>query len=131
MVPEQLKKIRKIRKSKKIRPLEEALQIVQGEGAREVGIAKALAHAEEEWVTAALAAVFAVAKQREHFTADHVWMYGDGLPPPREPRAMGSVMRIADKAGWISPTQDHWLSKRPSCHRRPLRVWESNLKKGK
>lgn len=124
-IPPQLKKIRK--KSNKIDDVEVARRIVLGDAGKAQGIGAALKNADESWVTAALAAVFRVASTREHFTVDHVWLEGEGLPSPREPRAMGSVMRVADKAGWISPTSDHWMSKRPACHRRPLRVWQSNL----
>jgi hypothetical protein len=127
-IPPQLKKIRKkSNENPSVEAVDVARRIVLGDAGKEAGIGAALRNADEAWVTAALASVFRVASEREHFTVDHVWMHGDGLPTPREPRAMGSVMRVASKAGWVSPTPDHWMSKRPVCHRRPLRVWQSNL----
>ena len=131
-VPPQLQKIRNRQTQKAVR---EALAIVDGDAKKAHAIGKALEAADSHWVQAALNAVFRVACVEEYFTTDAVWLWGDGLPSPREPRAMGSVMRVAEKAGWIEPTRDHWLSKRAVCHRRPLRVWSSRLvtkiKKGK
>lgn len=123
-IPPQIQKLRS-KKNKKV--VEDALAIVQGDSKKAAAIGKALQYADAMWVQAALNAVFRVACNEELFTTDSVWTWGDGLPTPREPRAMGSVMRVAEKAGWIEPTREHWLSKRPVCHRRPLRVWESRL----
>jgi len=136
VLPPQLRKIREKSNEIPFPDIEAAKNIVLGEAGKEHGIGNALKHADAGWLTEALAAVFRVASSQENFTVDHVWLDGEGLSSPREPRAMGAVMRIASKAGWISPTPDHWMSKRPACHRRPLRVWQSRLlgtnpKKGK
>lgn len=130
-LPPQLQKLRELQSSKtnelSSRAVSDAIAILRGDAKKESAIVRALEHADAGWVTLALAAIFRVASSEELFTTDSVWLEGEGLPAPREPRAMGSVMRIAEKAGWITPTRDHWLSKRPVCHRRPLRVWQSNL----
>jgi hypothetical protein len=128
VIPPQLKKLRATaRPEVSSRAVDDAIAILKGDAKKEAAIVRAMEHADEGWVTLALAAIFRVASGTEYFTTDSVWMEGEGLPSPREPRAMGSVMRIAEKAGWIVPTRDHWLSKRPVCHRRPLRVWQSTL----
>jgi hypothetical protein len=100
--------------------------IVAGDAAKNEAIGRVLDGADPAWVDEALRAVFWVASRKERFTTDDVWE--QGITSPEEPRAMGAVMRVAESQGWIEPTRDHWLSRRPVCHRRPLRVWQSRLR---
>lgn len=83
-----------------------------------------LSHA--EWVSRAVDVVHTVALHRGIFTTDDVWaaLAQTPLGPPREPRAMGAVMRAAKSQGICAPTDNWFLSRRPACHRRPLRVWK-------
>jgi hypothetical protein len=100
----------------------------EGERRRERAITIVDEAADNDWKDAAETAIGIVASRLVTFTTDDVWAYLDVLkmPPPREPRAMGAMMRQAQRNLVIVPTARWQLSKRPECHRRPLRVWLSN-----
>lgn len=95
---------------------------VGADAAKERGIDRAERGAGEAWMTAALAAVRRLARERVTFTTDDVWQLV-GQPP--EPRAMGAAMRAAGKLKLAEPTGNFEMSRRAACHRRPLRVWRS------
>lgn len=65
-------------------------------------------HADAAWMDDAHAAVHNLAKDAaetgQPFTADDVWGYlhDHGIQAPREPRALGAVMRAAVRAGKIA-----------------------------
>lgn len=59
-------------------------------------------HADPEWKADAAAAVVWCAHNLAEFTGDDVW--DTGLRRPREPRALGPIMRKAAGAGMIEPT---------------------------
>lgn len=82
-------------------------------------------HADPDWLRSALVAARIVCVNREEFTTDAVWVL---IPEaPNEPRAIGAVMRKVKALGWAKPTDRTELSRRPECHRRPVRVWRSLL----
>ena len=60
-------------------------------------------------------------------TSDDVWaLCNDQLDiRPREPRAMGAVMRSLHRYGYIKPLNKWQPSARRECHGRPLRVWRT------
>ena len=95
-----------------------------GETARDLAIARAEYAASSEWRSEAMTVIYAVAKSQPNLTTDDV---RDMLPEAREPRAMGALMKNAAKEGWIRPLSTWALSRRPICHRRPVRVWQSLL----
>lgn len=76
----------------------------------------------KEWKDSALAVLKELAMTTEELTTDDLW---SRLDHPPEPRAMGAIMRRAQKAGWITPTNRIETSARPECHARPIRVWRS------
>jgi hypothetical protein len=100
-----------------------------GDALREAGIADAQAGAHPVALADALRAVEHVARRRRRFTTDAVWarLRETGAVSFTEPRAMGAVMRLAQSEAcrYVEPTDEHELSKRPECHRRPVRVWRS------
>lgn len=98
---------------------------VSADKAKEIAIDKVRRNADQIWSDAALMLVYSVASEKQRFTTDDLWTRG--LPPPREPRALGAVMRAAQANGWIRPTDEHKLSVRATCHRRPIRIWASDL----
>lgn len=59
-------------------------------------------HADPAWKSLAIRTVRYVCERREFFTADDLWEAG--LPEPREPRAIGPVMRRAQTAGLCEQT---------------------------
>lgn len=77
-----------------------------------------------DWAERALEVVERICKDRFHFTADDIWYHID---PPREPSALGVVLRRAAKLGWCVCTDEYRQSIRPSTHKRPLRVWQSRI----
>jgi hypothetical protein len=82
----------------------------------------------DRFVDLAYRAAVATAKRLQSFTTDDVWEALDGWGVAAiEPRAMGAVMRRLKREGKVKPLQLWQLSKRPECHRRPLRVWHSFL----
>ncbi len=78
---------------------------------------------------AAVKAVVKLAKTKRSFTTDDIWA---ALPASAtagvEPRALGAIMTSAQDQGAIKATGRYKPSKRPECHRRPVRVWKSLLK---
>jgi hypothetical protein len=88
--------------------------------ARDEAVDRVERHADPTWKVRALEAVRRV-PSGSLFTTDDLW--GDGLDEPREPRALGAVMRAAQRGGLAVPTDAYRPSDRPVCHRNPKRVW--------
>lgn len=83
--------------------------------------------ANAEWVERARGAVTILASQRETFTTDDVWERVDGKAATHERRAMGAVMRWAEREGLIRKAGGYVPSRRPECNGRPVAVWLSVL----
>lgn len=95
--------------------------------AADTAIEQASRHANPEFTRDALQAVHALASRRVHFTTDAVWALMSGQITTHEPRALGAVMRRAQKLGWIAPTDEYRCTVQVAAHRRPKRVWRSTL----
>jgi len=83
-------------------------------------------HADSGWLDAALDAIHTLAiDQNICFTTDEVWhlLEAGNVEPPREPRAMGAVMRTAQGRGIIRATGEYRKSRRVECHGRPIMIW--------
>lgn len=96
--------------------------VSDAEVAKQQGIDRAERGAPRRWLDQALLCVRVLAERQATLTADDLWGLID---QPREPRALGAVMRAATAKGLVRATSEWRLSKRGACHRRPLRVWES------
>ncbi len=83
--------------------------------------------ANPEWVQRARLAVGLLAGQRETFTTDDVWARLDGHAATHERRAMGAIMRWAEREGLVRKTGGYVPSSRPECNGRPVAVWLSVL----
>lgn len=83
--------------------------------------------ADPEWKDIAYDAVVAAAYEKPYgFIVDDVWKHiPPGVEVPREPRAIGPVMRRAQKDGVIIATNELRLSERITAHRNPRRVWKA------
>ena len=104
-------------------PQQLGLDFDKARQAKEKAIAQVGAHANPDWNARACAAVLAVASRRLPFTTDHVW--ATGLEKPREPRALGAVMRSLAVAGLIRPT-GRWVdSAQVSRHNTSVREWSA------
>lgn len=97
----------------------------KAEAAREKALDLTGRAADKDWFHRACEAVHTVAKEKETFTTDDLWAH---VEQPREPRAMGAVMRVARLAKWCEASDRTVKSARVACHARPLRVWKSLLK---
>ena len=95
--------------------------------ARDAAMQEAEDNAKAEWKAGVLFIIEGVAKVTEEFTTDRIWWFIDkrGVGRPREPRALGPMMRKAAANGWIAKTDRTRKGVRPECHRRDLRVWKS------
>ncbi len=56
-------------------------------------------------------------------STDDIWGAVISAGIPKEPRAMGALMRRLQKAGVIYPLNKWVPSVRYACHSRPVRVW--------
>ena len=109
------------------RDVREAIR--EGERLREQGIAQAEGGAPAVALWEAVAVVRLLALRHRTLTTDDVWkrLEAIGALTLPEPRALGAVMRRAQRQGYVEPTEEWRLSVRPACHRRPLRIWRSLL----
>jgi hypothetical protein len=90
------------------------------EEARDAALQQVEAHADSGWMDAAEKIVRNLAAAGP-FTADALW---SRIDQPREPRALGALMRKLAVAKFIRPTGRYIKSARPDCHARPLCEWE-------
>lgn len=81
--------------------------------------------ADEVWKYTALRAVKWRCKKGVNFTTDQIWadLESVAVVPPKEPRAMGAIMRKAVREGFIVATEKTVQSTKQSNHKRPVRVW--------
>lgn len=85
-------------------------------------IAQVEANADGDWLIQAHKAVRVAAERFSEFTTDEVWQL---IPPTRENRALGPVMKKAARAGIIEKTDRVRNGKRVSRHGAPLAIWRS------
>lgn len=79
-----------------------------------------------EWIDEAYAAwIINHPYKGAHVTSDDVWAaVGEfTVAQPREPRAMGAVLRRLQRFGYLKPLKKWQPSTRACCHGRPVRVW--------
>ncbi|MGW6571638.1 hypothetical protein ACWGAN_05605 [Streptomyces sp. NPDC054945] len=88
---------------------------------RDSAIAQVDAHADAEWKSYALGFIAELSGRMTQFTTDDLW--DAGLIKPREPRALGPVMRRAAKRGLIATTGEFRASRYRNCA--PLPVWSA------
>lgn len=80
-----------------------------------------------EWRVLAINALYGLCLNKAEFTSDDLWgcLEIDGVEPPREPSALGPIMRVGKGMGWAETTNMTRESSRPIQHRKPQRVWRS------
>lgn len=82
--------------------------------------------ANAEWRAMALEQVYRVALRKEEFTANDVRDLVENSPlKTHDKRAMGGVMKTAQKMGWIHPSGRSIPSK--VGHLVPILIWESKI----
>lgn len=92
--------------------------------AKNEGMARAEAHAPQDWRKLARLSAIAVARTQKEFTADDVWKALGGNKPP-EPRALGGIMNGLVIDGYIKATDRVKKTTQVSRHRGLVKVWES------
>jgi hypothetical protein len=112
-----------------IDPAERARRVAEGERGKQEGMQRAFDHASISWKEHAITAARAVADHAglllQEFTSDDVWALLDkwGIPEPREPRALGAVMKQLVKEKRAMRTDQKIKSIRPQNHRREIAVY--------
>jgi hypothetical protein len=89
---------------------------------RDAAIAQVDANADEDWKRYAFGFVAELSSKLPSFTTDDLWDYG--LIKPREPRALGPVMRRVAARGLIHQTGTYQKSRYRNCA--PLPVWSAH-----
>ena len=90
-------------------------------------------NANKEWTDLVLQIIRQLALDKSTLTSDDVWNTLKNYPQVQthQPSAMGAMFRRALSMELIVASEQFVLSKRPSSHARPIRVWQSKLLKGK
>lgn len=95
------------------------------------GIQKASETAGEQWIQEALFVLKDLLRLKPSFFCDDIWEAG--LHKGKQPKALGQVIRIAVKEGWIEEIKHaNGIVAFPSnsSNRQLKRVWKSNLYEG-
>lgn len=97
-----------------------------GRQARDAAIQQVDEHADDAWKEDAYAAVAWLTERSDEFTTDDVWAQLNlHAFETHERRAMGAIMRRAQREGLIEPTARYQQSTRAVCHCAPKRVWRT------
>ena len=84
-------------------------------------------NAHPEWVRIATRAVLYAAKRNpQGFTTDDVWALLEDRQGPKEPRALGAILRRLKGQGRIVSTGTYRKSSRTACHGRPVLIWRAS-----
>lgn len=90
------------------------------------GMEVAYRNADTEWKRAAVEQVqFLVDTQRFFTSEDAVLRLNELGIVTGENRAMGAIMKAFERAGQIVSTGRFSVSRRPECHKSPVRIWQS------
>ena len=94
--------------------------------ARDEAVERVGRHANGEWRARAGQIIATLARKQPSLTTDDVWreIAGEAVET-HDPRAMGSAIQDAVRAGLIQGSATWVPSDRVACHKRPLRVWSS------
>ena len=111
------------------------VQLTIDEYAAEIAKQDALSRVEQnadlDWKQTALEVVKQCALRSPQLTADDIWSELANIAiGTHENRALGPVMNAAQRAGYITPTNEFVKCKRVSRHHTDIRVWKSNLYQG-
>jgi hypothetical protein len=99
------------------------LDVVASELGKREGMARVEDGADDGFSDAALVAVAQVARQQRELVSDDVWKHLDARS--HDNRALGPVMKQAQRDGLIAPTDRFVLTTQARRHRSPVRIWVS------
>jgi hypothetical protein len=106
------------------------LDIAEAKEQRDDGIRRVSEHAKEEFRFHAEAAIRRAAERHRELIVDSVWEEFPTEITTHDYRAMGPVMKWAQRQGWIVPTDRIRSSARVTCHANPRRIWLSTIYHG-
>lgn len=95
----------------------------EARGARDDALQRVAEHSNPDWVRSAKAVVRDLAYSLAEFATDEAWR--QGLPKPREARAMGPVMMWAVRQGLVANSGRVKKTAQVSRHAAPVTIWES------
>lgn len=101
------------------------LDVAASEAGKRAGMGQVAAAADEGFADAALLAVERVARRQSELVCDDVWAQLDTRS--HDNRALGPVMKQAERAGWIRATERFQLTAQARRHRAPVRIWASRV----
>lgn len=95
----------------------------QGDLLADEGMRAAEAGADEGWLRAAKHVVWQLIREGQPWTTDLIWYRLEDLGvTTSEPRALGAVIRSAQRNGFIRQV-GYRPTTRPEAHARPIPVW--------
>ena len=96
---------------------------------RDEGLTKVEANANAEWCALVMDIIEQLANSQFKINSDEVWTELKRFPhiQTHQPSAMGAMFKKAQHLNYITPTDTFVVSKRPSSHARPIRVWQSKI----
>lgn len=91
------------------------------------GIARVAINTDQTWKELAYLAGVRASLAYSTFTADQIWQELEDLNPPpvHNKSAMGPILRLLCRDGWIEPAGIFARSDRPATHGRPLPLWRA------
>lgn len=94
------------------------------------GMTSAYQNANLDWKAAATKYLSYLCRTQAYVTSEDVVLYlkDEGITT-HENRAMGGIMTSFANAGIIKATGRFTTSRRPECHKSPVRIWESRVYK--
>ena len=98
-----------------------------GQAARDAAMAQIHDNTKVAWKEAALDAIHQTARLHSEFIVDDVWDYLETDEEIEDKRAIGPLMRVAQREGWIEPSGKFKPSRVVSHHATPRRIWKSRI----
>ena len=98
-----------------------------GQAARDAAMAQIHDNTKVAWKEAALDAIQQTARLHSEFIVDDVWDYLETDEEIEDQRAIGPLMRVAQREGWIEPSGKFKPSRVVSHHATPRRIWKSRI----
>lgn len=95
----------------------------QGDLLADEGAQRAMSGADEGWLRAAKHVVWQLIQEGQPWTTDQIWYRLEALGvTTQEPRALGAVVRSAQRKGFIQQV-GYRPTTRPEAHARPIPIW--------
>lgn len=92
----------------------------------EAAVAQSFENAQNPWKEYAMHCVSVIAKQKEYFTVNDVRPLVEASPyTTQDNRALGGVIKAAQKRGWIEPSGEERVNK--TGHGTKMQVWKSRI----